>query len=68
VLVENDSYAFVHRVGTVNLRFTPWKTIQPKNVQRVLSINKNLVSESTLCRDGFKLVFEFNEVVISKYG
>jgi hypothetical protein len=29
---------------------------------------KNLVSESLLCWDGFKLVFELNKVVISTYG
>ena len=39
-----------------------------KNVHHVSSINKNLVSGSRLCRDGFKLVFESNKVVISKYG
>ena len=34
----------------------------------VPSINKNHVSGSRLCRDGFKLVFEFNKVLISMYG
>jgi hypothetical protein len=32
------------------------------------SIKKNLISASLLCRDGFKLVFESNKVVISRYG
>jgi hypothetical protein len=32
------------------------------------SIKKNLVSASLLCWDGFKLVFESNKVVISRYG
>ena len=68
VLMENSSRASVHGVGTVNLKFTSGKTIQLKNVQHVPSINKNLVSGSLLCRDGFKLVFESNKVVISKYG
>jgi hypothetical protein len=36
-------------------------------VHHVPSINKNLVSRSLLCRDGFKLVFDSNKVVISKY-
>ena len=36
-------------------------------MHHVPSINKNLVSGSLLCRDGFKLVFESNKVVISKY-
>jgi hypothetical protein len=65
--MENGSYASVQGVGTVNLKFTSGKTIQLKNVQHVPSINKNLVNGSLLCRDGFKLVFESNKVVISKY-
>jgi hypothetical protein len=39
-----------------------------KNVQYVPSIKKNLVSGSLLCRDGYKLVFESNKCVLSKYG
>ena len=39
-----------------------------KNVHHVSSINKNLVSSAHLCRDGFKMVFESNKVVISKCG
>ena len=39
-----------------------------KNAHHVPSINKNIVSGSRLCRDGFKLVFESNKVVIPKYG
>jgi hypothetical protein len=68
VLMGNGSRAFVQGVGTVNLKFTLGKTVQLKNVQHVPSINKNLVSGSLLSRDGFKLVFESNKVVISKYG
>ena len=68
MLMGNDSRASVHGVGTVNLKYTSGKTIQLKNVHHVPSINKNLVSGSLLCRDGIKLVFESNIVVISKYG
>jgi hypothetical protein len=32
------------------------------------SINKNLFSGSSLCRDGYNLVFESNKVVVSKCG
>jgi hypothetical protein len=39
-----------------------------KNVQHVPSIKKNLVSGSSLCRDGYKLVFESNNCRLSKYG
>jgi hypothetical protein len=68
VLTGNGSRAFVQGVGMVNLKFTSGKTVQLKNVQHVPSINKNLISGSLLCRDGFKLVFESNKVLISKYG
>jgi hypothetical protein len=68
MLMGNNSRASIQGVGTVNLKFTSEKTVQLKNVQHVSSINKNLVSGSLLCRDGFKLVFESNKVVISKYG
>lgn len=42
--------------------------MQLRNVQHAPSINKNFVSGSLLCRDGFKLVFESIKVVVSKYG
>ena len=39
-----------------------------KNMQHVPSIKKNLVSGSQCCRDGYKIVFESNKCVLSKYG
>jgi len=30
-------------------------------------MKKNLISGSLLCRDGFKLVFESNKCILSKY-
>jgi hypothetical protein len=42
--------------------------VQLKNVHHVPSIKKNLISGSLLCRDGFKLVFESNKCVVSKFG
>ena len=68
VLMGNGSHAFVHGAGTVDLKFTSGKIVRLKNVHHVLSINKNLVSGSLLCRDGYKLVFGSNKVVVSKYG
>jgi hypothetical protein len=55
-------------VGTVILKFTSGKTVLLKNVQHNHSIKKNLVSGSLLCRDGYKLVFESNKCILSKYG
>jgi hypothetical protein len=37
-------------------------------VQHVPTIKKILVSGSLLCRDGYKLVFESNKCIISKFG
>nr|ABA94191.1 retrotransposon protein, putative, Ty1-copia subclass [Oryza sativa Japonica Group] len=68
VLMGNGSHASVHGVSTVDLKFTSGKIVQLKNVQHVPSIDRNLVSGSRLTRDGFKLVFESNKVVVSKHG
>ncbi len=68
VLMGNGSHASVRGVGTVDLKFTSGKIVQLKNVQHVPSINKNLVSGSLLCRDGFKIVLESNKVVVLKHG
>ena len=67
LLMGNGSHARVFGVGTVNLKFTSGKTVQLKNVQHVPTIKKNLVSGSLLCRDGFKLVFESNKCILSKF-
>jgi hypothetical protein len=68
VMMGNGSHVNVLGVGMVNLEFTSGKIVRLKNVQHAPSINKNLVSGSRLCRDGFKLVFMSNKVVISRYG
>jgi hypothetical protein len=64
----NGSHACVLSVGIVILKFTSEKTVILKNVQYVPSIKKNLVSSSQLCRDGYKLLFESNNCILSKYG
>jgi hypothetical protein len=68
VLMGNGSHASVCGVGTVDLKFSSGKIVRLKNVHYVPSINKNLVSGSLLCRDGYKLVFESNKFVVSKFG
>jgi hypothetical protein len=68
VMMGNGSHPSIHGVGTVDLKLTSGKIVQPKNVQHVPSINKNLVSGSLLCRDGFKVVLESNKFFISKCG
>jgi hypothetical protein len=63
MMIGNVSHASVYGVGMVNL-----KLISRKIVQHVPYINKNLVSSSLLCRDGFMVVLESNKFVISKCG
>jgi hypothetical protein len=58
ILMGNGLHASIHGVGTVDLKFTSGKIVQLKNVHHVPSINKNLVSGSLLCRDGFRVVLE----------
>jgi hypothetical protein len=66
VKIGNGSHAYVHGVGTVDLKLTSGKIM--KNMQHVHSINKNLVSDSLLCRDGFKVMLESNKFMVSKCG
>jgi hypothetical protein len=66
--MRNGSHTSVHGVGTVDLKLTLEKIVQLKNMQHVPSINKNLVTGSLLCRDGFKVVLESNKFVMSKCG
>ena len=64
----NGSAAPILGVGTVELKLSSGKIVHLKNVQHSSSIKWNLISGSLLCRDGYKLVFESNKVVISKFG
>ena len=64
----NGARSAVDGVGTVDLNLTSGKTMQLKNVHHVPSIRKNLISGSLLHRDGYKLVFESNKCILSKYG
>jgi hypothetical protein len=68
VMMGNGSHASVHSVVIVDLKLTSGKIVQLRNAQHVPSINKNLVSGSLLCRDGFKAVLESNKFVMSKCG
>jgi len=67
LLMENGSHAHVLGAGTVVLKFTSGKTVLLKNMQHVPSSRKNLVSSSQMCRDGFKIVLESNNCVVSRH-
>jgi hypothetical protein len=68
ILMGNGSRAIVHGIGRVDLKFTYGKTLSLKNVQHIPGINRKLISGSLLCHDGFKLVFESNKFIVSKFG
>ena len=68
VLIGNMSHASVRGVGTIDMKFTSGKIMQLKNVQHVPTTDKNLLSGSLLCKDGFKVVLESNKLVMSKHG
>jgi hypothetical protein len=67
-MMENESHASVHGIGMVDLKLTTEKIKQLKNVLHVPSINKNLVSNSLLCMDGFKVMLKSNNFIVSKCG
>ena len=68
MLMGNGSHASVRGVGMIDLKFTSGKIMQLKNMQHAPTINKNLVSGSLLCKDGFKVVLESNKLVVLKHG
>jgi hypothetical protein len=66
VMMGNESHASICGVGMIDLKLTLGKIVQLKNVQHIPTINKNLVSDSLLCWDDFKVVFSLNKFVMSK--
>jgi very-short-patch-repair endonuclease len=68
VVIGNWSYTSVHYVGMIDLKLTLRKIVQLKNMQHIPSINKNLVRDSLLYRDGFKVVLESNKFIVSNCG
>jgi hypothetical protein len=66
MMIENESHAYVHGVGTIDLKLTLGMIAQLEIVQHVPSIKKNLVSGSLLCMEYFKVVLESNKFVMLK--
>jgi len=52
-MMGNRSTAPVFGFGTVELKLSSGKIVHLKNMQHAPSINRNLISGSLLCRDGF---------------
>jgi hypothetical protein len=68
VFMGNGVPAAVRGTGQVYLKLTSGKTLVLKDVLYVPSMSRNLILVSLLCRQGLKLVFESNKVVLSKFG
>jgi hypothetical protein len=68
ILMGNGSRAAIHGIGRVDLKLIFGKTLSLNNVQHVPGKNRNLISGSLLCHDGFKLVFELNKFIVSKFS
>lgn len=64
--MKNSTNARIMGIGEVVLKFTSGNTITLKNVNHMPNVRKNLVSESWLDKEWFKLMFESNTVVILK--
>nr|GEX71289.1 ATP-dependent DNA helicase PIF1-like [Tanacetum cinerariifolium] len=64
----NSSCSKVHGTGNIVLKMTSGKELTLKNVLHVPEIRKNPVSGSLLSKNGFKLVFESDKVVLTKSG
>ena len=66
VMMGNFSVANIYGVGTVDIRFTSGNTLRLQDVLHVPDVRQNLVCGVLLSRKGYKLVFESNNVVISR--
>ena len=62
----NSSTSEVEGVGKIALKMTSGKTVTLINVLHVPDVRKNLVSDSLLSMNGFKLVFVSDKFVLSK--
>ena len=66
LFIGNSAMSEIHGQGKVILKMTSRKNLTPKNVLYVLEIHKNLVFDSLLDKHGFKMVFNADNVVVSK--
>ncbi|XP_031405663.1 uncharacterized protein LOC116214393 [Punica granatum] len=68
IYMGNSTHSALEGQGKVVLKMTLGKELTLNNVLYVLEIRKNLVSGSLLNKHGFKMVFESDKVILSKYG
>lgn len=66
--MEISYTVLVQGKGNVQIEFTSAKVLTLSNVYHVPEIRKNLVSDSLLNKNGFKLVFDADKFVLSNGG
>ena len=62
----NVSIAYVRGKERVDLILTSNKTVTHHKVQHILEVTKNLMNGSLLIRDGYKIIFRSNKVVVTR--
>ncbi|KAI5353977.1 hypothetical protein L3X38_006871 [Prunus dulcis] len=66
VTLGNDTVAQVRGIGEVELKMTSGKTLTLKDVRHVPEVRRNLISGSSLVKQGYKIVMESNRIVITR--
>ena len=68
IFMGNSSTSKIERNGSVVLKMITGKYLTLKDVLHVLDIQKNLIFDSLLSKNGFKLVFESDKFSLFKSG
>ncbi|CAL2246164.1 unnamed protein product [Prunus armeniaca] len=66
VTLGNDTVAQVHGTGEVEWKMTSGKALTLKDVRHVPDVRRNLISGSSLVKQGYKIVMESNKIVITR--
>ncbi|KAI5350435.1 hypothetical protein L3X38_003326 [Prunus dulcis] len=66
VTLGNDTVAQVRGIGKVELKMTSGKALTLKDVRHVPEVRRNLISGSSLVKQGYKIVMESNRIVITR--
>jgi len=66
VSLADDSTREIRRIGCIDLKMTPGKILILQGVLHVPTLWRNLISESSLLRTGYRIVKESNKSIISK--
>lgn len=67
MLIGNDTATKVERQGKVNLKLTSEKKIVLTKVLHVLSVTKNQISDPMLSNKRFKIAFECDKFVLTRF-